>query len=503
MLFLSLVLASAVFAGLTCSGWVTLKPRVLPTRFQAAFTRTTAGGVTQESGTLLVDFQKQRYAIARAPVFDDGILIAPRDVVRRLLKRMAVDGNISDSAVEEALNATPVTLNRTMITMVDQLNRQRYEITLPPAALLNSSASNGSADSPRASFNLSKGVCLMSNLTDSEEVHATESILNSLDLISSNVTADGDMHDVAQSKENGALVETYTRGISGLIYHVRVTTSGGDVIDVRLFENSSRVLHLLDDTDSTRQLKCIHTNITQPNSTESNATSPAVAKAYAEAITQDDIIDPARQGAHIALEELAAEASRNSTPAPRGHRRDDRYCKASPSNVNGNYCGSDADPWKDGSDPCHVTCRDELSQVGTMNRCLACKPSTSSVDLACARHDYCLQQNPTPSYLSWCLPQGNRCSCDFSLTLAAMASVLGLQDEMSCGGNCKCVASAISVVFQLLSCWKPVRISICIPIPYFTCGCRSCRCPRFGFRCHYLTISFAICVPLGSGKVDG
>eukprot|EP00794_Sanderia_malayensis_P005222 gene5222-5878_t len=156
----------------------------------------------------------------------------------------------------------------------------------------------------------------------------------------------------------------------------------------------------------------------------------------------------------------------------------------------GNWCGAYTGGYEN---HCKPHCKAPFDKVH--DNCKQCNPTIDELDKHCMEHDRCLQQSgPGPSA---CLPQGNRCTCDFNLVIGAMRSGTLCASQ----GKADCVTSSRTIAFvfsNLLSCWFPT--DVCFPVIKVTCGCSSCSCPSLKKET-FCVKNMKLCVPFGSGKV--
>eukprot|EP00112_Aurelia_sp_Birch-Aquarium-sp1_P023305 Seg689.2 transcript_id=Seg689.2/GoldUCD/mRNA.D3Y31 product="hypothetical protein" protein_id=Seg689.2/GoldUCD/D3Y31 len=158
----------------------------------------------------------------------------------------------------------------------------------------------------------------------------------------------------------------------------------------------------------------------------------------------------------------------------------------------GNWCGAYTGGYENHCKKQKGVCRAPYTKVH--DQCKQCCPVVDEIDGHCMEHDRCLMEHgPGPSA---CLPQGNRCICDFNLYLGAVKSAT--MCSKSGQSDCASASRTISIVFSsLLSCWFPTKV--CFNGLKVQCGCSACSCPSV--KTVKTCISFKFCVPFGSGKV--
>jgi len=158
----------------------------------------------------------------------------------------------------------------------------------------------------------------------------------------------------------------------------------------------------------------------------------------------------------------------------------------------GNWCGAYTGGYENHCGKVNRDCKAPYNKVH--DACKRCNPVTDEIDAYCMEHDRCLlEHGPGPSA---CVPQGNRCSCDFQLVLGAAVSAM----QCAVNGKSECVkaAASITLLFRfVLSCWFPTNI--CFPSVKIVCGCSACSCPSLTTT--KICVPFKFCVPFGSGKI--
>lgn len=401
----------------------------------------------------------------------------PREV-RALRRLTGKDGGGNSSATGNASNKS-ADVNRTKIVILDA-DRDRKFLVIPPR--LNNGSSNQSKTD--------KGICLFAHL----DVDMSKAIKSpTIQFVAKRVSENDTAVDSYSTGEHD--IDVYrSKGQEGRTNLITINSAAGDRLTLKQTKESTgwvRVTELTcmeyseDEGEEGGEVEA------KVNTSELvNTTGFECSTEEFEAGDDDD----AEAG------QVAKELEETMPLAAEGPEGDDDPVNATAlalANASagrslldlgrfyGQHCGADNDAFKDG-----------LCTTRNWWQCYRQRPPVDYLDRACFWHDYCLQVYQRPGWI-WpaglCLPQGNRCKCDFYFTWMVYWA------RFRCAPRCTAAATAIHATFQgLLSCWFPLKI--CWWIPHFSCGCRSCSCPRLYWRrvCIHLG---NWCAPLGSGEV--
>jgi hypothetical protein len=401
--------------------------------------------------------------------------------IRRLL------GGNTAASDDDGSNKT--TMNRSKIVVLDaEADPPRKYFIIPPRN--PNSSLNGSVN---VSEEQDGGLCFYSGLDEDME-NAIKG--PTIQFVAKRLSANETVDSYATEEHN---IDVYkSRGQDGRTNFIKINNSAGDEVTLRQTKESTGWIREVD-------IPCVEYQDEGDAGDDVEIDGEALANSTGLRCTAEDFAADEHEG-ELAGQEAAAELGEfiedealemDMEDTSSGNATAVILFNAS-SNVSqlrelfsidrfyGRWCGSANDGFKDG-----------LCSPHRSGECWRKRPPIDRVDAACFYHDRCLQYHPTPRWTSpygLCLPQGNRCMCDFKFVWQ-----LYWAERFFCRtAACHVAGNVIPMIFQLLSCWFPLKI--CFWVPHFRCGCRSCSCPRFGWRRVCINLG-PWCVPFGSGKV--